>query len=706
MKKRILVLLTLVSVLMCFFAILVNAEETKTVIEFGARFPGSDEYVTVYTENAESSSHPRINFESGKFYTDMEFTSEVDITTVTGLDFSVAVAHDCQNPVNRITNTKKEAPFVNCTEVKWFTKGFENLNPAMCKDWTSLKHFDFGCATTIDYNCFENTGFTEIVIPQTIKKINNSVFSSCKELTSVVFEGNVASFGIGIFAYCPKITSVDFDNQTVIGDTMFRNSGITSVTIPASITKIGNEAFLNCKSLTSVVFEEGFSGKLGSSAFMGTSALTTLTLVEGITEIPYQCFWSSGTVNGIEKVTLPDSVTKLSGRAFNSSGIKVLEIRETSNLSSITGDAFAGMKSLKSIYLPTGVVISCDNLFQYCYNLESVENFENVKFNISSYGENVFAGGIFYECKALKEIKIPYSVTAISGTAFRYFGLERVYIPASVTSINKGWLDDSNNFPSSVVILYCGGDAQKLLSLTDDGEGNVSSSLKARIESGNVVEYNGLSTDYAQGSIVYNANACDIYFGGAHLNGTEIIYTYIDENGEAGGKKYLSALKVSCPCERNCGSESVIKTIPALFVCLGYSADQVGKSGIVLGFKVNKAAIKEYEKEMNVTLEYGVFAASQSKLGDGDILTESGEASSNNVIKARLNGSLFDVIQIKVRGFVNDTQRAQGIAMGAYVIDSNQGEIDITYLQPGEPEENAKYEFVSYSQIISASTNI
>ena len=106
-----------------------------------------------------------------------------------------------------------------------------------------------------------------------------------------------------------------------------------------------------------------------------------------------------------------------------------------------------------------------------------------------------------------------------------------MYIHASVTSINKGWLDDSNNFPSSAVILYCGGDAQKLLSLTDDGEGNVSSSLKARIESGNVVKYNGLSTDYAQGSIVYNANACDIYFGGAHLNGTEIIYTYIDENG-------------------------------------------------------------------------------------------------------------------------------------------------------------------------------
>ena len=168
----------------------------------------------------------------------------------------------------------------------------------------------------------------------------------------------------------------------------------------------------------------------------------------------------------------------------------------------------------------------------------------------------------------------------------------------------------------------------------------------------------------------------------------------------------MSALKVSCPSERNCGTESVIKTIPALFECLGYSADQVGKSGIVLGFKVNKAAIKEYEKEMNVTLEYGVFAASQTKLGDGDILTESGEASSNNVIKAKLNGSLFDVIQIKIRGFVNDTQRAQGIAMGAYVIDSNQGEIDITYLQPGEPEENAKYEFVSYSQIISASTNI
>ena len=75
-------------------------------IEFGARFEGS------LTE---------IDFKDYKFYSDVDFTTEVDMSTVFGIDFSVATIHGSSRTVpSRIT--KPSSPFTKCTEVKWFAR--------------------------------------------------------------------------------------------------------------------------------------------------------------------------------------------------------------------------------------------------------------------------------------------------------------------------------------------------------------------------------------------------------------------------------------------------------------------------------------------------------------------------------------------------------------------------------------------------------
>lgn len=690
MKKKILFFIALISILACFFVISISAETPSDYIEFGARFEGSDEYITVYTINAEKPGNPRVDLNE-KFYSDAEFTKEVDLTQATGLDFSVAKVHGSNTPTNRITPASN--PFTKCTEVKWFKEGFTTfMTTKVFKGWTALKNFDFGCLTTIGDNCFENTGFVDLVIPATVTKFNNSAFYGCTSLQSVKFEGDLTSIGNSAFQECTSLVTVDFGGLTKTGKLMFSKTGLTSVVIPATISSLGNETFANCKSLTSVVFEEGFAGTLGSSAFMGTSALTTLTLVEGITNIPSQCFWSAGTTNGIEKVTLPDSVKSLASRAFSGSGIKALEIRETSQLESITGDAFAGMKSLKSIYLPTGVVISSDNVFQYCHNLERVENFENVVFNISSYGENVFVGKIFYECQKLKEIKIPNSVTAIVGTAWRYFALERIYIPASVASINKGWLDDLSHMPKTVVILYCGGDAQKLLSLTVDGDGNASTRLSDIIQSGNVVEYSGLDTEYETGCIVNYANTCDIYYNGEHMENDNLVYAYA-------GAKYLSVLKVTCPCGRNCGVASTVAEIQPMFVSQGYSATQYGSAGVLFGVAVNNEAIAQYKALTENDITFGLFAGTELNLGTNDAVNQNGEKQ-NNAISVDYTNRMFNIIEIKITGFSTDEQKEIKIAMGAYVIEKDDEGVTVSYIQGAMADEGQKYNFVSFNSIM------
>ena len=747
MKKKILLIMLMLALFTCLFAITASAETPTNYIEFKVKLVGQTEYITAYTKDV-FPTDPKFDFNEA-FYSDIDFTQEITKSEIEGLDLSNATPkNNSKTTVVYVAGANQ--PYPNCKEIKWFSEGRANsIGMVMFQNWSSLESFDFGCAVEVVDRAFGGCGFKELVIPSTVTLLKSGAFGGCTSLKTLKIESNLVAKS-GAFSGCTSLTSVDLGPTEVVGEAMFKDctsltsvtsnsvnkiekqafyncsaltsftftssltdigsqafyncsaltsstftssltnigsqafckSAIVSVTIPSSVTAVGNEAFANCGSLTTIVFEEGFKGTLGSSAFMSTSAVTTLTLVEGITSIPSQCFWTCGSKSsGIDKVTLPDSVTTLAGRAFNGSGIKELEIRKTSKLSSITGDAFAGMKSIKSIYLPTGVVISCDNLFQYCHNLEEVENFENVVINIKSYGENVFVGKMFYECQKLKEIKIPHSVTAIAGTAWRYYALERVYIPASVTSINKGWFDDKTHFPTSVIIFYCDGNAEKLLSLTNDGSGNVSSAISNRITAGSVCEYSGLDAVYAAGVIVNNANTCDVYYGGVHFEKVEDNNPcYLTECSRCTYKNryvgndnthdmnttyaYPNGYFVNGQIAEACQNEGCIyhgaenarldtETLKPLFAELKYSAkeDSQASFGLYVEYKIMQEAIALY-KSFGKTVSYGVVAIMADKVSGGGPLNNNGTVADGvtNVVAAPVTSEALSTIKLIISG--------------------------------------------------------
>ncbi|EKT4535332.1 leucine-rich repeat domain-containing protein [Flavobacterium psychrophilum] len=101
------------------------------------------------------------------------------------------------------------------------------------------------------------------VIPETVAyngnryivtAITRGAFMHCNNLTSVTIPNSVTTIGNYTFSDCPDLTSVTIPNSvTSIGDEAFFNcSGLTSVTIPNSVTKIQNDAFYNCSRLTTV----------------------------------------------------------------------------------------------------------------------------------------------------------------------------------------------------------------------------------------------------------------------------------------------------------------------------------------------------------------------------------------------------------------------------------------------------------------------
>ena len=360
--------------------------------------------------------------------------------------------------------------------------------------------------TSIGDFAFQNCeSLTAVKIADSVTSIGNFAFWGCGALASVYIPDGLTSIGDGAFQTCDALATIDLPESVMhLGRCAFNTNTRTSTSTPTSepmnqawiepehdepavleppcepvspitdfeiengvlkkylgksetvvipegvVTSIGNDAFWECKSPTSIYIPNGVTS-IGNSAFSNCTSLISIHVPDSVISIGNRAF---SRCESLESIYIPNSVTSIGDWAFVSC-TSLISIHIPDSVTSIGNSTFLECDSLKSIHIPDGVTSIEDNTFHRCHSLTSI----HISDSVTKIGEEAFFG-----CYALSSIEIPASVEKIGkhafpsntairnkssvaippisdfdiehGTLKRYLGKSNsVVIPSSVTSI-------------------------------------------------------------------------------------------------------------------------------------------------------------------------------------------------------------------------------------------------------------------------------
>lgn len=332
---------------------------------------------------------------------------------------------------------------------------------------------------------FAYAAFTEIVIPEGVTEVENYAFTRNASLTSVSLPASLTTLGarntdgaqvsMHVFDKCEKLVSVTIsgdneyyqtkdgvlyievdNNPTELFFSPIKNTGNNGVVdIPATVSKIWDNAFYENNGITSITFSQGLNGSLdiGVSVFEGCKTLQNIQLPYGVTTIGTNMFKNCVALTSIE---IPASVSLLQTNAFvGCSALTEIKFAETpadkeeialeledyyqENISNgyytskIDFYVFNGCSNISTITLPSRTTKIGERAF-WKAKITSV----TIPANVTSLGVRAFA-----ECSKLASVTFAGDkLTAIPEYAFeKCYALNTISIPGSIATIGESAFD-------------------------------------------------------------------------------------------------------------------------------------------------------------------------------------------------------------------------------------------------------------------------
>lgn len=314
----------------------------------------------------------------------------------------------------------------------------------------------------------------DVTIPNGITSIGERAFEHCRNLTSINIPDSVTSIGERAFSGCDSLTSINIPNSVIsIGKcAFFCCASLASITIPSSVSSIGKGAFTWCYALDKIIVDKENNHYISENGALYDKNKTELIQVPpGIEDTEFVIPDSVRNIGdsafydciSLTSISIPDSVTDIGDWAFVEC-VNLTSINIPNSVKSIGEHAFDGCTSLTSINIPSSVISIGDFAFTYCKNLQSIivddENSYYLSENGALYNKHrtelikVLAG------RKDTEFVVPDGVTIIWNHAFSSCeNLTSIIISDGVINIGESAFEGccnlkTVNIPNSVAIIY------------------------------------------------------------------------------------------------------------------------------------------------------------------------------------------------------------------------------------------------------------
>lgn len=290
----------------------------------------------------------------------------------------------------------------------------------------------------------------ELVLPDTVKRLDNYAFSGCKNLTGIVLPDNITTIDMDAFSGCSSLQYIYMSPKTkTISSCAF--SGCTSlkeIYMGNSVSYIGQHAFGRCSSLTEIYIPKSVT-KMFNYSFSDCTSLANV-YYEGSIEDWMNIDFNHGNPNPLSfganlyvnsneivtKVVVPENMTNIGPNVFHGCG-SIKEIVLHNNIESIGDGAFA-KTNIEYIEIPYSVVSLGYGVFQNSNIKECVINA-----NIKELPQSTF-----YNCKQLERVTINNVEVILKQALYGCVNLKSVTVPTSLKIINESAFEQCDGLAS------------------------------------------------------------------------------------------------------------------------------------------------------------------------------------------------------------------------------------------------------------------